>query len=162
DIDTDRREPLLAIPPAQTLLELWKITGVAERALIAVSIFVIVVGLVSILTSILTSLNERRREMSILRSLGAGPGQIAALLILEAGLLALAGAIGGVVLVHVGLALASPWLADTYGVVLQGLWPGWLDAATIAAVTGAALLMGVAPAIAAFRRSLADGLSVKI
>ncbi|MEO0981338.1 MAG: FtsX-like permease family protein [Pseudomonadota bacterium] len=161
-IDTDRREPLLAIIPGQTLAQLWQVTSVAERALVAVSIFVVAVGLVSILTAILTSLNERRREMSILRAVGAGPGEIGALLVLEAALLAFAGAVLGVAIVYGLLALLGPYLAANYGVVLQGVGVSTLDVATVAAVTGAALLMGLAPAIAAFRRSLADGLSVKL
>ena len=65
EINTNKGEPLMAIIPGQALAELWSVTAMAERALLAVSVFVIAVGVVSILTSILTSLNERRREMSI-------------------------------------------------------------------------------------------------
>ena len=90
EINTNRGEPLMAIIPSQALAELWSVTAIAERALLAVSLFVIAVGIVSILTSILTSLNERRREMAILRSVGARPWMIFALLMSEAALLALA------------------------------------------------------------------------
>jgi len=48
------------------------------------------------LTMILASLNERRREMAILRAVGARPQQIFLLMISEAGILALSGALLGV------------------------------------------------------------------
>lgn len=161
-IDTHRREPLMAILPAVTLAQLWQVTSVAERALMAVSLFVVAVGLVSILTSILTSLNARRREMSVLRATGARPGHIFFLLVAEAALLGFLGAVLGVAAIHVALMLAEPFLASRFGVTLMGTGPGLLDLYTILAVTGAAFVMGALPAWLAFRRSLADGLSVKL
>ncbi|NBC21538.1 MAG: FtsX-like permease family protein [Alphaproteobacteria bacterium] len=162
EIDTHRREALLAIIPGVALAQLWEVTAVAERALLAVSLFVIAVGLVSILTSILTSLNERRREMSILRATGARPGHIFFLLVAEAGLLGMIGAVLGVAGVHVILAIAEPLLAARYGISLAGTGPGLVDFYTVLAVTGVSLAIGALPAWLAFRRSLADGLSVKL
>ncbi|MEP1144787.1 MAG: ABC transporter permease [Henriciella sp.] len=162
DINTNMSEPLLAIIPGQALAELWQVMGTAERVLLAVSAFVIAVGLVSILTSILTSLNERRREMSILRATGARPGHIFALLIAEATVLGLVGAILGAVLIQLIFLIAAPILAAQYGVALIGTGPGMVDLYTIAAVTLAALFLGIWPAMTALRRSLADGLTVKV
>ncbi len=161
-IDTSRSEPLTAIIPGQTLAQLWQVTSLAERALVAVSIFVVAVGLVSILTSILTSLNERRREMSILRSLGAGPAGIAALMLFEAGLLAFAGAVLGVLVINGAMLAAGSYVARSYGVALQNAGPSLIDVYAVVAITAAALIIGLVPAIAAFRRSLADGLAVRL
>ncbi|MCR9268833.1 MAG: ABC transporter permease [Hyphomonadaceae bacterium] len=162
DINTNMSEPLLAIIPGQALTELWQVMGTAERVLLAVSAFVIAVGLVSILTSILTSLNERRREMSILRATGARPGHIFTLLIAEATVLGLVGAILGAVLIQVIFMIAAPILSAQYGVALMGTGPGLVDLYTIGAVTFAALFLGIWPAITALRRSLSDGLTVKL
>jgi putative ABC transport system permease protein len=162
EINTNRGEPLMAIIPSQALAELWSVTAIAERALLAVSIFVIAVGVVSILTSILTSLNERRREMSILRAVGARPGHIFALLVLEAGLVGFLGAALGILLIHVLLAVVGPLVSAHYGISLIGTGPGPTDLYTLLAVTGAALLAGAIPAWMAFRRSLADGLSIRL
>lgn len=161
-LDTYPREALLAIIPGQALSQLWEVTSVAERALIAVSLFVIAVGLVSILTSILTSLNERRREMSILRATGARPGHIFSLMVLEAGALGFVGAVLGALVINLALALAGPILAARYGVSLVGTGPGLTDLYTIGAVTLSALIIGAVPAWTALRRSLADGLSIKL
>lgn len=162
DINTNMSEPLLAIIPGQALAELWQVMGTAERVLLAVSAFVIAVGLVSILTSILTSLNERRREMSILRATGARPSHIFTLLIAEAACLGLIGAVLGAILVQVIFAVAAPILSAQYGIALIGTGPGLVDVYTIGAVTLAALFLGIWPAMTALRRSLADGLTVKI
>ncbi|MEL6568946.1 MAG: ABC transporter permease [Pseudomonadota bacterium] len=161
-IDTYRGEALMAILPGVALTQLWQVTGVAERALLAVSLFVVAVGLVSILTSILTSLNARRREMSILRAIGARPGHIFTLLVAESALLGFLGAAIGAVIVNGALAAIGPFLGSRYGVSLIGAGPGILDLITISAVTLAALVIGTLPAWLAFRRSLSDGLSVKL
>lgn len=162
EINTNRGEPLMAIIPSQALAELWSVTAIAERALLAVSIFVITVGVVSILTSILTSLSERRREMSILRAVGARPGHIFALLVLEAGLVGFLGAALGILLIHVLLAVVGPLVSAHYGISLVGTGPGLTDLYTLLAVTSGALLAGAIPAWMAFRRSLADGLSIRL
>ena len=162
DINTNMSEPLLAIIPGQALAELWQVMGTAERVLLAVSAFVIAVGLVSILTSILTSLNERRREMSILRATGARPGHIFALLVLEATVLGFVGAVLGAVLIQVIFAIAAPILSAQYGIALIGTGPALVDLYTIGAVTLAALFLGLWPAMTALRRSLSDGLTVKL
>ncbi|MEO1472764.1 MAG: ABC transporter permease [Pseudomonadota bacterium] len=161
-LDTYPREALLAIIPGQALAQLWQVTGVAERALLAVSLFVIVVGLVSILTSILTSLNERRREMSILRATGARPRHIFTLMVAEAGALGFIGALLGAVVINFALAAAAPVLAERYGISLLGTGPGMTDLYVIGGVTLAALVIGAVPAATAVRRSLADGLSIKL
>ncbi|MBU3919904.1 MAG: ABC transporter permease, partial [Alphaproteobacteria bacterium] len=162
DINTNRGEPLMAIIPGQALAELWNVTAVAERALLAVSAFVIAVGLVSILTSILTSLNERRREMSILRATGARPHHVFLLLVFEAGLVGFLGAALGIVLVHALIGVLAPMLQSQYGVSFGVRLPGLVDLAVLGAVTTASLLIGAIPALTAMRRSLADGLSVRL
>ncbi len=161
-INTNRSEPLLAIIPGQALAELWQVMGTAERVLLAISAFVIAVGLVSILTSILTSLNERRREMSILRATGARPGHIFTLLVVEAAVLGFVGALFGAILIQVIFAIAAPILSAQYGVALIGTGPALVDLYTIGAVTLAALFLGIWPAMTALRRSLSDGLTVKL
>lgn len=161
-INTRMSQPLLAIIPSQALSELWQVMSTAERVLLAISAFVIVVGLVSILTSILTSLNERRREMSILRAIGARPYHIFTLMVAEAAVLGFLGAVLGAILIQVIFAIAAPILSAQYGVALIGTGPNLVDLYTIGAVTLAALVLGLWPAFTALRRSLADGLTVKV
>ena len=161
DLNTYSQEPLQAVIPGVALGQLWSMVSVAERALAIVSAFVIAVGLIGILTSILTTLNERRREMSILRAVGARGGTIVALLVSEAALLALLGAVAGVVLLYGLLGLAGPWLESRYGIAPARSWPGFFDLGVIAGLTAIAAVLGLIPAIRAMRRSVADGLAIR-
>jgi len=161
-INTYPKEPLLAIIPGPTLAQLWTLIGTVERVLAAVAALVVLTGLISILAAILTSLNERRREMAILRALGARPRHIALLLVSEAAFTAFAGAVAGVGLAYIAMTGVAPFAEDRYGVILSGLAPGMTDLAIIFAVTAAAALLGLIPAWRAFRNSLADGMTIRV
>jgi len=155
-------EPLTAVIPAVALFELWSVIGVAENALLAVGALAVLTGLVGMLVAILGTLNERRREMAILRSVGARPRQVFLLLVSEAGLLAGAGALLGVALKTAVLgALASPIQTRT-GILLESVWPGSAEAVAVAVVTAAGLALGALPAWRAYRNSLADGMTIRL
>ena len=162
EINQWRGEPLLAILPGVALQELWSLMGTAEQALFIVSLFVVLTGLIGMLTAILTSLNERRREMAILRSVGARPWHIAGLLILEAFALALAGISLGVALLYLGIAVAQAPLQSNYGLYLPLSAPTLYEWTLLGAVLLAGILMGAVPAWRAYRQSLADGLNIRL
>jgi putative ABC transport system permease protein len=162
EINEFRGEPLLAILPGVALQELWSLMGTAEKALFVVSLFVVLTGLIGMLTAILTSLNERRREMAILRSVGARPWHIATLLVLEAFALALAGVLLGLLLLYAGIAAAQSYVQANYGLYLPLNPPTAYEWTLLGAILAAALLMGCVPAWRAYRQSLADGLSIRL
>ncbi|ATH80573.1 peptide ABC transporter permease [Ectopseudomonas mendocina] len=162
EINEFRGEPLLAILPGVALQELWSLMGTAEQALFVVSLFVVLTGLIGMLTAILTSLNERRREMAILRSVGARPWHIASLLVLEAFALALAGVVLGLALLYLGIAGSQGYVQANYGLYLALSGPTRYEWTLLAGILGAALLMGSVPAWRAYRQSLADGLSIRL
>lgn len=161
-INEHRGEPLLAILPGVALQELWSLMGTAEQALLAVSACVVLVGLAGMLTALLASLNERRREMAILRSLGARPWQIAALLLAEALVLTAAGLLLGLALLYLAIALGQDFLQARHGLYLPLSGPSAREWLLLAATLGAALLLGLLPAWRAYRQSLVDGLSIRL
>lgn len=160
-INRYNQEALTAIMPGITLQELWRITGTVEQVLLLVAGLVVLSGLLGMLTVLLTTLNERRREMAILRANGARPLQIASLLVFEAGLISLAG-IG----LGVGLALAvqagtAGWLLQNYGIFIQVSWPAVSLWQVLGGIFAAGLLIALLPALMAYRRTLADGMQVR-
>jgi putative ABC transport system permease protein len=155
-------EPLLAILPGVALSQLWNLIGVAENALLIVSAFVVVVGLFGMLTALLTSLNERRREMAILRSVGARPGHVFALIMGEAGFLTLLGALLGMALLYLSLVLGRPIIESRFGIFVPIGGPTSDEWLLLGAVITAGLLVGSIPGYRAYRLSLADGLSVRV
>ena len=162
EVNEYRGEPLLAILPGVALQELWSLMGTAEKALFVVSLFVVLTGLIGMLTAILTSLNERRREMAILRSVGARPWHVASLLVLEAFSLAAAGVVVGTALLYAGIAGAQGYVQANYGLYLPLSAPTPYEWTLLGAILAAALLMGSVPAWRAYRQSLADGLSIRL
>jgi putative ABC transport system permease protein len=161
-INEFREEPLLAIIPGVALQQLWSLVGVADQALMLIAAFVVLAGLLGMLTSILTSLNERRREMAILRSVGAPPKHIFLLLILEAGVLALLGVLFGTALAYLLLAVAQPVLVDRFGIFVRISMLRADDLVVLVAIVVAALGIGAIPAWRAYRQSLADGLTIRV
>lgn len=162
EVNEFRGEPLLAVLPGVALQELWSLMGTAEKALFVVSLFVVLTGLIGMLTAILTSLNERRREMAILRSVGARPWHVASLLVLEAFALALAGVALGLGLLYLAIAVSQGYVQANYGLYLPLALPSRYEWTLLGAILGAALLMGSVPAWRAYRQSLADGLSIRL
>jgi len=155
-------ESLTAVLPGVALQELWSTVRVAENALRLVSGFVVLTGLMGMLTAMLTMLDERRREMAILRSVGARPAHVFGLLASEAAILTALGAALGAAALYVLLGLAEPWLATRYGLVVAFGGISAYDAAIVGGVIAAGLVVGCVPAWRAYRYSLVDGLTMRL
>ena len=160
-INEYRAEPLSAILPGAALQELWGLVGTAETALAAVSAMVVVTALLGMVTMILTTLNERRREMAILRSVGARPVTILGMMTAEAGVLTAAGVALGLILLYTALILLQPYIDRTYGLHLSIDPPKPSELLTLAAIVIGGILAGLIPAIRAYRMSVADGMTVR-
>ncbi len=159
EMNTDRTEPLTAVIPGAALGDLWQNIGAAEVGLRVVALLAVAIGLMGMLVALYTSLEARRREMAILRAVGAGPRTIVALLVLESTLLAALGCVAGVALTYAGLALLQGPLEQRTGIHLALRALGATEWRYLALVLGAGALIGVIPARKAYRTSLADGLS---
>jgi putative ABC transport system permease protein len=162
EITTNEEVPLTAVIPGVALAEMWRGIGYAEDGLRVVSAFVVLVGILGMLVSIYTSLDARRREMAILRALGVGPFRIVALLVLEAGLLSIAGVVMGVGIVYAALSLLQPWIEGRFGLFIPIGGLDQVQLAFIGAVVVLGFAAGLVPAIKAYRTALHDGLSVRV
>lgn len=162
EINNYRQEPLSAIMPGVALQELWGMMSIAEQALMAVSVFVVAAGLLGMLSSLLTSLQERRREMAILRAMGAQPKHIFALLISEATTLTFIGICVGLAGLYSLLALAQPFIAQHYGIQITLSTLSSYEWQLLAYVQLAGIIIGVIPALRAYRQSLSDGMTIRI
>ncbi|HHF3146856.1 TPA: ABC transporter permease [Vibrio diabolicus] len=161
-INTYPKEPLSAIMPGVALHELWGMMSVAEQALMAVSGFVVIAGLLGMLSSLLTSLQERRREMAILRAMGARPRHVFSLLISEASLLTAAGIVTGVAGLYAILAIVQPIIQQHYGIHLTLSLLSPYEWMLLGFVQCAGIVIGFIPAFRAYRQSLSDGMTIRI
>jgi putative ABC transport system permease protein len=155
-------EPLMGVLPGVALDELWDVIGVGERALLIISALVAAVSLAGLVAVVLASLNERRRELAILRALGAGPRHVLLLLALEGGLITLAGVAIGVVAVLVTVPLLGPIIQARYGLSLSLSVPTTSQQLLAVAVIAAGWAASLIPALRAYRYSLIDGLTPKV
>jgi putative ABC transport system permease protein len=155
-------EALMGVMPGVALGELWSVLGVGENALLAVSALVALVSVVSLMAVVLAGLNERRRELAVLRAVGAAPRHVLGLLTWEGVWVTCTGVVLGVLLAHLGMALATPWLQQSLGIRLQMAVPLPSQLALAGAVLLAGFLASLGPAWRAYRLSLADGLSPRV
>ncbi len=155
-------EPLMAIIPGVALHELWRMVGVAERSLIVISGCVVSAGLLGMLTMLLAGLGERRREMAILRAVGARPLHVFLLLISESALITLAGVLTGLGLLGALQWVGYPVLLDQYGIDLTWQFIAGSELKLLAAILLGGILMGGIPSVRAYRNSLSDGMSIRV
>ncbi|MGH1539432.1 MAG: ABC transporter permease [Arenicella sp.] len=160
-INNYSEEALLAIIPGATLADLWRTLGKFEVVLLAVSTLVLVAGMLGMLTTLLSTLNERRREMAVLRSVGAHSYQILLLLMAEALLIVFLGCVTAIFMLYTSMLALKPFLINNYGFNLTitpldaGQWLLLLLALLLS------LLFSLIPGFIAYRRSLQDGLTIR-
>lgn len=161
NINNLKPEPLLAVMPALALQELWDAMSVAETAFLAVSALVVIASLLGMITVILAGLNERRREMAILRSVGARPIHIFGLLVMESGLYSAGGAVLGLGAVYLLQALSISFIETRFGLYLPILPPTSSDIFLLSGITIAGFFVGSIPGLKAYLSSVADGMMVQ-
>jgi putative ABC transport system permease protein len=155
------KSELQAASPAVETARLFRIVGVGAEALRAFAIVLMIAAGLSVFIALYTALEERRYDLAVMRTLGASPRRLFGLLLLEGLVLALAGALIGVVLGHLFASLLGAWMQSQQQYPVSGLvWRSeelWLAAAALGVGGLAALL----PAWRAYRtdvsRTLAQG-----
>jgi putative ABC transport system permease protein len=141
---------------------LWSITGIAENALFIIASFVLAVGLIGMLTSLLSNLEGRRREMAILRSVGARPGHIIGLLVGEAFFLTVLGVVVGLALLYGLLWATSSLLEHEFGLYIKLIGPSGVEFGILAAVIVMGTAIGLIPGYRVYRYTLVDGMTVRL
>jgi len=153
---------LSAILPGVALSSLWQTVGVVERVLLFVAALVALVSALGLTSVMLVTLGQRRRELAVLRSTGAGPRTVFGLLCLESALIMWVGVALGILVLGIASAALGPWVQAQFGlqlVPIHELGSG-LTAVLVFAVFGSAL--GLVPAFQAYRNQLQDGLNPKL
>ncbi len=159
ELNTTLEEPMTAILPGVALTELWQLLAVAENLLYLISFLVLLATLVGMMTMLLASMGERRRELAILRTVGASGLTLVVLIELEVALITLLSLVLGTLLLVAALAVAQPWLGGEFGLFIAINPISAQTAYLMLGILGLALLMGLVPALAAYRRALAAGLN---
>ena len=159
-INNERSEPLLAIIPGSTLADFWRNLGQFETILLSISVLVILTGLISMLIMLLSTLNERRREMAILRSIGAHAYHVITLFIIETLIIITMGTVLAITLLYAALTLLKPILLGSYGFAINIVWLDNQQQGIILITFIAGVIFSLIPGFIAYKNSIQDGLTV--
>ena len=162
NINQYKKEALLGIMPTVTLKELWEMLAIVEKILLLFSVVVVIISLLGMLTTLLANLNQRRRELAILRSVGARPWQLFTLISIESLLTTLLGCIVGCVLFYALMFFGAGYLQSHAGISINIAMLSYYELTLIGVIMIAGFIIGLIPATRAYFYSLSDGMSIKI
>ena len=156
-VDEFADEALLAILPGVALTQLWELVGNVEAILLGISILILVSSLLGLNAMLLASMRERRREIEVLRSIGAPSSFIVSLLMIESLLIVSVGVVLAVLSLLASITAANTLFAETFGLMIssQILSPSNITALGLIYLT--AILVTLLPALQAYRVSRAVG-----
>jgi putative ABC transport system permease protein len=129
--------------------------NIAVYIIDGIASIVFLVGILDIMNTMGFNLNERKREIGLLKTMGFSNKQLLLSISLESGLIGFFGAIGGVVLGSIGLLL----VANFIGIPISFLVPLWLVIGIILLTTTLSMILGLFPAWFAVYRDIKEGLS---
>ncbi len=168
-----KRTDIQVANPSEEIRKLLDTVGDTYSLFLFVAVLVVIVGVSSVAVALYNTMNERRREIAILRAIGAGRRTVVAQIVGEATLISILGCVGGIFLSRVlliwmrdlvaarsgftpdagwatpfppGAEHPLPWFVSTESVILFGV-----------AVVGA--LAGLLPAIKGYRTDVATNLA---
>ena len=151
------REPLMAIMPGVSLSRLWSTISTVDTAFLLITILVMCIAFIGLLLALLISLNQRKRELAILRTMGAQPLQLSQILVIESLLITVTGVISGLILVVVVGNSLKPVLEEKMGLILtfNTITVPELNLAIAIILSG--IIISIIPAILAYRKGLSEG-----
>jgi putative ABC transport system permease protein len=155
--DMNKRTDLRAAIPQREIGRLFSIVSNVDGVFRALALLVVLTAGLMILVGLYNTMEGRRREIAILRALGATPGRVFGIVTLEAVLTCLLGGAAGLLAGHAGVAAAAPFLLESTGVLVDP-GPSLLDGAIVAGLLLLGALAGLVPAFSALRTPVAKNL----
>jgi putative ABC transport system permease protein len=144
-----------AVKPSTGIRDLQNLFGNVQGLVIAISYLVLLAAGISIFVSLYNSMADRRREIAIVRALGAPSSTIFLMIVLESATICLIGGVAGIALTHAGIFALQSVLRDMTGLVIFAGLPGVDDVLVIAGALVLGIVSAVIPAINAYRTDIA-------
>jgi putative ABC transport system permease protein len=167
-----KRTDLQVASPSEVIRGLLDIVGNIDRYFLIVALFVIVVGVLSVGVALYNTMNERRREIAIMRAIGARRRTILAQLLGEAALIALVGSAAGILLGRFLMVAAAGKIAEDSGFAPDPWrltpfppggagWSPWLpgELVIVLLVVMVSVVAGLLPALKGYRTDVAANLA---
>ena len=132
--------------------------GPIRTLLIGLTSLIIAVSGIGIFVSIYNSMADRKKEIAIMRALGARRQTVLTVILAESTLLCVVGGLAGFVLAHLLILVASPMVAG-YGLVIDPWTFAWGELVLLPVLITLASLVGFVPGMTAYRTDVARTLS---
>lgn len=135
------------------------VVGPLMTALLVITLITCVVAAVGVLVAIYNSMNDRRRDIAVMRALGARRETVTWVILLESLLIAVIGGTAGWLLAHVSIWAAGGPIEDRTGVQVGVLTTSYYEIFILPLVLILALVAGFLPAWFAYRTDVGSNLS---
>ena len=153
-------EPLSAIIPGVSLAQLWKSISTIDSAFFIITLLVILVAFIGLVLALFMSLNQRQKELALLRSMGCHPIQIFLLLTFESLIITCTGVLLGMTLLISSGYFITPFLEAKMGLVLSLTSLTHQELLLALSIILFGLIVSAIPAFQAYRKSISDSLLV--
>jgi putative ABC transport system permease protein len=151
-------EPLQAIIPGISLSKLWQIVSVTENIMLLISVMVIISSFIGMTAILYSTLNGRRKEMALLRIVGASPYTIFTLMITEALIIAISSIFISICLIQVLALIFFPILDQNFGLYLESKFLSVKDLLFLLSVLFLSVIVSIFPSLKASKDSINEGI----
>ena len=151
-------EPLQAIIPGIVLTKLWQVVSYTENIMLSISTMVIVSSIIGMIAILYSTLNNRRKEMSLLRIVGASPKTIFSLMMIESFLISFSSILIALTIVQLTSFIVFPLLDKQFGLYLEKNFMTIRNLYFLTLVLLSSLIVSIFPSIQAFKKSINDGI----
>ena len=139
------------VVPNEVLPQLFGIIGWVDRVLLGIAVLVTVLALLFLLVALMSALRERRRDLALLRCLGATRRVVFGLVLCESVLIALAGALLGLAIGHGIVAVGSELIRVETGLRFSAAYLSTTDIGMLPGMLVLGLLAGLPSSLQAYR-----------
>ncbi|HVU62506.1 MAG TPA: FtsX-like permease family protein [Phycisphaerales bacterium] len=157
--DQLRRDSSITVAqPKQQIDTLFRIVGNIDSIFVALAAAVMLSSGIGIMLAMYNSMNERRRQVAVLRVLGCSRGRVFGLILTESAMIGVIGAVAGAGLAVVGGFLVAGVLKEQIGLSVTPVFSAPAIMTVVLATVALAAVAGVIPAILAYRTPVANNL----
>ena len=157
--DTLRRDTSITVAqPADQIDKLFNIVANVDGIFIALAIVTLFSSAVAILLSMVNSMAQRRRQIAVLRVLGASQSRVFGIVLTEAAVIGLLGSVAGILVSVIALTIATAWLRESLGLIIAPEFDPRASVIVAAGAVALSALAGLVPAVMAYRTSVSTQL----